>query len=301
MLCSLILIALLGSGFGTAYSTEPTPLLKYSADASWKGAVGATVRDVRDSDHDGIVIDQPVGTSTDVPDVAKAGELSFDFLGDGEGAASGSINTLQTKLLSNFDIVKAGGFTMETWFKLPAADAGGPIGSLINYAGTERIQLNVEANVLTFKISGDSHRVESAQPLTDLADNQWHHVKAAFVVTDGTLLDPVYGDIHLTVDGVTRSEYGVELSNYGDRLNRSIGIGNHPERFGEPGYDGFDDFDGLLFQPTVHLGAAAPVRWQWLIGTGLLSILGVVAWKVIRQAPQEIIDAAAPSTAAPVE
>ncbi len=287
MLRSLALTASLVVIASRTSLAEMTPLVEYRADSSWIGDVGASVKDASGNGHDGAVVDQPVGTSTDVPEVAQAGELSFDFSGDSEGPASGSINTTEKKLLNRSAIVAAGGFTMETWFKTPMTNGSGATASLIDYAGTERIQFNVKANVLEFRISDRRHRVESAQSLPELADDQWHHVKASFVVTDGTLLDPVYGDIHITVDGVTRSEYGVELSGYGDRLKRAIGVGNHPERFGKPGYDGADDFDGLLYRPAVYLGAESPGRWLWLVGTGLLVMLGGVAWIVIRQPPEE--------------
>jgi hypothetical protein len=270
---SLLLLA------STVYSGELVPIVEYHVDERWQGEVNAVLVDASGEGHDAVVVDQPVRSSTDVPDGAKEGEFSLDFSGDGEGASSGSINTEEIKLLNNSAIVAAGGFTMEVWFKSSNGE-GGRTASLIDYAGTEKIHFNSKLNTLEFYISDNKARVASAQALSQLTDDRWHFVKASFVVTDGTMLDPVYGDLHLTVDGVTRSERGVMLTGFGDRLRRPIGIGNHPSRFGKPGYDGVDDFDGLLFGPKVSLGADTPINWTRLsVRVLLVGAVGFAVWR----------------------
>lgn len=261
-------------------SAELVPLVEYCADVDWKGYIGDIVRDTSGNAHDAIVIDQPIRQSHDTPTVAGPDDRSFDFRDDGQAQPNGSITTIEKTLLSNSKIVEAGGFVMEVWFKSSPSE-GGNQASLIDYAGTENIRFNHKDNVIEFcvgRVKGKNkqNKVASGQSLSALTDNQWHYVKASFVVTDGSLLDPVYGNMHMVIDGVSRSKYGVQLSNRGDRLRRSIGIGNNPTLLNDS-----NDFDGLIYRPRVCLGKDEPRSWLWIgVGALIFATVGSGLWKL---------------------
>lgn len=192
----------------------------------------------------------------------NAGDMSFSFVG---GLSTDRITTNATGLLNNPDVIAAGGFTMSAWINTTGTDVG-DFGSVIDYAGTERIQFNA-AGEIGFAISGVEPQVYSTVNVTD---GQWHFVLAQFVVTDGSDPTAVVGDMYITVDGVTNSINGQTLDTFGDSLVRPIGIGGHPVGFAG------DVYAGLINDPTVALGTSVPEP-------GSLALLGLAGLGLMRR------------------
>ncbi|YCM43603.1 LamG-like jellyroll fold domain-containing protein [Verrucomicrobiaceae bacterium 227] len=195
------------------------------------------------------VLPSPEGTasamitlSEDIPTEgvpAGVGNRSMNFSG------TQVITIPGTQQLSHEAIIEAGGFTYETWFKW---NGGSTLNAMIDYAGTEKFRITTETGILDFNFDAGSGAQELAIPTID----QWHYVALAFE-HDG---EPVDADlkIHGTMTWYFDSNEpaGSEAAtkgDFGDSLNRTIGVGGHPLGFGA------DFFAGLLFEPRVTLGA----------------------------------------------
>lgn len=249
-------------------SDELIPIVQYKVTEGWNGQAGSAVSDLSGSGHHGSVKSANISLANDRPKEVKPSGSSFDF---GAQTASGYIVTKATNLMSNFAVAKHGGFTFDVWFKMdgpPDKIKHHPV--LISRAGTEQLIGDVPNNSLRFTISKWGATVDAAQSLTELADGEWHHVRAQFVATDTTLLDPLRGDIYITVDGVTRSTSDVALAVLGEQRNLPIALGQHPENRKEC------DFDGLLHNPTIYLGADPDFNhWVSLLQYSLLTLASV--------------------------
>ena len=236
---------------GGAAHAAKTPVFFYDApNAVSTLAVNAAIADQSGAGNNGRVEQQPVPVVMDAP---VGGGFSFDMTGSG-----GSVRTLAIDLLNNAAVFNAGGFQMDVWFKTDGTTSGN-FGSLINYAGTERIELAGQntgpgglgdKNYLEFRLSSTGDFV--ANPDTLVADNQWHHAVSKFMVTDASNPSNLRGDIHLALNGTTHIYRGAVKTSQGDDLNRVIGVGHHPTA--GTTVNNNDDFDGLIYQPKVWLG-----------------------------------------------
>ncbi|MDB4383283.1 hypothetical protein N9Z79_04230 [Akkermansiaceae bacterium] len=87
--------------------------------------------------------------------------------------------------------------------------------------------------------------------------NQWHYVALVFE-HDGQPVDAdfkIYGTMTWYFDSnEPAGSAPATKDDFGDSLNRTIGVGGHPLGFGA------DFFTGLLFEPRVTLGALAPTE-----------------------------------------
>ena len=188
------------------------------------------------------------GLSADIP-FDGLGNRSLDPSQSGASQANPSgLVTSETQLLDNALVNSHGGFTMETWFRWDGG--GGALMVLLDYAGTEKIMVR-DSGELVFLASDSSWYSlnVSATP------GQWHYVAVVFD-TEGQAvgLSGQPGMLTMYFDSTTplAAPAAMIKSNYGDLLNRSIGIGQHPN-------GGFHEFlDGRIFEPRVSLGALEP-------------------------------------------
>jgi hypothetical protein len=230
-----------------------TPVFFYEAPAPGSLAVGTVITDQSGAGNNGAVAQAALPTVAEAP--VGVGN-SFDHTG-----SNGSLRTTATQLLHNTAVAANGGFQMDVWFKADVPSSGN-FGSLINYAGTERIQLGGQntgpggmgdKNFVEFRLSSTGDFV--ANPTIQVSDNAWHHATSKFIVTD--LSDPlnIRGDIHLTLDNQTHVFRNALKTSQGDNLNRVISVGAHPTAGTTPTQiNNNDDFDGLIYQPKVWLG-----------------------------------------------
>ncbi len=183
--------------------------------------------------------------SSFVPEVGvpgSSGNRSFDGLGQGGIVSSG------TSELSNSAIADAGGFSMETWFNW---NGTGSVNSMIDYAGTEKLVLDTaqgSGNEVRMRINSDAS-LDSL--IGTVGAGEWHYVAAVFD-TQGNAVDAgsITGLFRLYLDGNLVDTTGnLTISDFGDSLDRPIGVGKHPLNFEA------DRFDGLIFEPRVSLGA----------------------------------------------
>jgi hypothetical protein len=185
------------------------------------------------------VVSGPVSLSADIPVngvQAGMGNRSLTF----DGGAG--VLTPGTRQLLNANIHAAGGFTFEAWFKYTGS---GNVNAIIDYAGTEKLVRRAGATGVSMTASG------VGDPLIGATDvNEWHYAAVVFTST-GLSGGDVTGHFTFYLDdnAPTSTLTNQTISDFGDSLNRTIGVGMHPQGFGG------DYFQGLIYEPRVSLGA----------------------------------------------
>ena len=231
----MFLTAILAMGGGQAMAAT-VPVFSYEFPASWNGT-GTTLVDQSAAGNDATIVSGSVALSANVPPGQSGSSMNF--------AGDQTVRTNAIDLLDNPLVEANGGFTMQTWFYPTAGDLSARR-KLIDYSGTEAI--NMENGRLTAYVS-DGIRLTHSVPIT--ADT-WHEAKFVFDTGTNTIdaNGDIRGDVSLTLDGVEETAANVNLTDFGDSLNRPIGLGAHPF--------GYDQYSGLLYNPKVDLGVAPP-------------------------------------------
>ncbi|MFT5408579.1 MAG: hypothetical protein ACI9NC_001288 [Verrucomicrobiales bacterium] len=212
---------------------------------------------VSDTDEATVVAGTVAGTDGSPDGTVASGilELSADVPIEGVPAGSGNrslaftnsqvITIPGTQQLSHANAIAAGGFTFETWFKW---DGGGTLNAMIDYAGTEKFRIQTATGALDINFDQGSGLQVLAMPTA----NEWHYIAAVFE-HDGEPVDAdlkIYGTLTWYFDSNEPvSTVNVTKDDFGDSLNRTIGVGGHPLGFGA------DFHNGLMFEPRVSLGA----------------------------------------------
>lgn len=185
--------------------------------------------------------------SSDVPTTGvPAGAGNRSIVGAGSDASDG-INSPTTQELSNTLVTTNGGFTMESWFLW---NGGGNVNSIIDYAGTEKFRMN-STGTLDFNFDSGL----GAQIIATIEPGTWHYVAAVFEWDGGPVsaTGGIGGTLTYFLDSITPlGSVAAIKDDFGDSLNRPIGVGRHPIGFGG------DNFDGLIYEPRVSLGALSP-------------------------------------------
>jgi len=230
------------------------PVFSYSFPASW-GGTGTAVTDLSTAGHNGIT-NSTLALSANVPPGAAAGTQSISTTG-------GGIVTSAAQLLTNPTIAAAGGYAYDVAFLWDGTDStnNGHIEKVIDYAGTESLQLTTSAGsaqlAFIFTTQGVSPAPDTAiGPAATIVPNTWYQVHAEFdtlgnvVAGDGSLA----GFATLSVTNLTtpgspnQSGLPVTKTTYGDTLNRPIGIGELGSTFGHIVF-----LRGQIYNPSVSL------------------------------------------------
>ncbi|MFT5856899.1 MAG: hypothetical protein ACI8XO_004155 [Verrucomicrobiales bacterium] len=206
--------------------------------------------------------------STDVPTAgvpASAGNRSIVGAGD---ALSDGVNSPSNQELSNAAVIAAGGYTLEAWFKW---NGGGNVNAIIDYAGTDKFRMIAGTGILDINFDSGS----GAQPIASPSIGDWHYAAAVFTHDGGGVSGTggIGGTVTWYFDGNTALGTAAAIKDdFGDSLNRPIGVGRHPLGFGG------DDFDGLIYEPRVSLGALSSSELLFVPepGTGALACIGAV-------------------------
>jgi len=162
-------------------------------------------------------------------------------------------------------IIAEGGYTMEAWFLW---NGGGNVNSIIDYAGTEKFRMIGGTGMLDVNFDSGS----GALPIASPSVGEWHYVAMVFE-HDGNpeVGGQIGGTATLYFDSNDPlASAAVIKDDFGDSLNRPIGVGRHPL-----GFTG-DDFDGLVFEPRVTLGALSSSELMFVPepGSSVLAGLG---------------------------
>ncbi|MFT5409082.1 MAG: hypothetical protein ACI9NC_001803 [Verrucomicrobiales bacterium] len=221
------------------FSAHGQTVFHYRVSGSDSGTVsGGSVPSVTGPDG---AVSGPVSLSSDIPVTgvpAGMGNRSLTFDGGAGVLATG------TRQLLNSTVHAAGGFTFEAWFKYTGA---GNVNSIIDYAGTEKLVRRAAASGVSMTASGVGDPSIGAAGV-----NQWHYAAVVFSSTGLAGVD-ITGDFTFYLDdnAPISTLAGQTIDDFGDSLNRTIGVGMHPLGFAG------DFFQGLIYEPRVSLGALA--------------------------------------------
>jgi len=227
-----------------------TPIFEYSFPASYDGTSSPIV------DQSSAGNDAPLVSSTGggyAAGFVPPGKTGGSMTGNGGGHGA----TTAIDLLNNPDVQAAGGFTMETWFYWPGNYSD--TRKLIDYAGTE--YLRTSGGQVQFGLSNGVHILGA-----DIQEDTWYHVRAVFNSV-GNVIDgsgDLAGAGYLFLDGQLVASGAVTKTDFGDSLDRGIGVNTHPE--------GADWNQGYVYDPAVYLGAVPEPATLALAAVGLLGL-----------------------------
>lgn len=207
--------------------------------------------------------------SSNIPTVGvPVGAGNRSIVGAGDPLSDG-VNSPATQELSNAAVMAAGGYTMEAWFLW---NGGGNVNSIIDYAGTEKFRMIASSGILDINFDSGS----GPQPIALVSVGEWHYAAAVFTYDGGGVnaTGGIGGSVTWYFDDNTPLGTAAAIKDdFGDSLNRPIGVGRHPLGFGG------DDFDGLIYEPRVTLGALSASELLFVVpepGTGALALVGTV-------------------------
>ncbi len=183
---------------------------------------------------------------------------AFSTGGSITGAAGGHGVTNAIDLLDNTLVQANGGFTFDVWFQWEGTYTNSR--KIIDYAGTENLRTN--NSKIEFAISNNA-TVLSA----DIVGGQWYHAVAEFDTLGNTIdgSGDIAGEVRLWLDGTLVDSSATTLTDFGDSLNRGIGINHHPT--------GSEYNQGKIFNPSVYLGVVPEPATMSLLALGGIAML----------------------------
>ncbi len=260
-----------------------TPLFDATFPASWNGT-GTAVIDQSSAGNTGFQSGTTGATysTSAVPLGAASGTGSMVL----NGAAG--IKVTPTELLSNANIAADGGFTYNIDFLWNGSTTSFAQQKLIDYAGTESLQLDSitagTSATLEMAFGGDASLApnvpETIAASTTILANTWYNVTLTFNTGGNSLVGgDISGIADLYVNGVLVSSGAATKGTYGDSLNRPIAIGELA--YGHS--TSIVGLDGDIYNASVDLGVApvpepSSLALSALGGFGLLGMM----WKVRR-------------------
>lgn len=231
----------------TPIKADSIPLFVYQfpnscSDLSPEGAV---VNDLGAGNHDATPqYFATAGLSTDVPTALSGKSVEFT------STAYPALVTHDKRLLNTADVATNGGFVMDVWFKPTADSLNASRHKLIDYDGTELLELHNGS--LLFRTSETAYQIYSS-PLT--ADT-WYHATAVFDTLGNPAVDDpsapgyqkVAGEMSLYLDGTLVNTIAGVKGGVGDSENAPIGIGRYATS------NTYGNYYGLMYNPQLWLG-----------------------------------------------
>jgi len=255
----------------TGAHAQTTPVFDYNFPASWSGT-GTAITDQSTAANNGFS-DGTIALAAAVPPGAAGGTESLN-------TSSGGILTDADGSLANSTVAAAGGFTYSVDFMWNGTDSSSysHTEKILDYAGTESLQLVTTAGSASLQMTfgGDSSLApnvpETVAVSTTILPNTWYDVLFTFDTT-GNSVDgngDLAGIASLEVNGDTPITGAATKGNYGDSLDRPIGVGQLGANFGD-----LVGFQGDIYDPTVTLGVPEPSS----LALGLVGGLSCIGWR----------------------
>ncbi|NWK54514.1 PEP-CTERM sorting domain-containing protein [Verrucomicrobiaceae bacterium N1E253] len=241
MKTNIATIALL-SAFPTLSSAALNAVFEYEFDTSYDSSSTA-VSDLSGAGNHATVTGENGGANiavvTDIPTGGSQGTHSLNY-----SSTYGVVTTNAIDLLNNADVIANGGYTMTASFKGLSNNTR----KIIDYAGTEYI--GARSNNGGEVVIGISNTVPMILTTTEgLNVTDWNQITYSFAVTNASDPAAILGDIRVDLNGTVTTLNGQTLTDFGDSLDRSIGVGRHPS-FSS------DHFRGQIYAPAVYLGVS---------------------------------------------
>ena len=221
----------------TGAHAQTTPVFNYNF-STWPGA--GDVTDSSSAGNYGTYNGAPALETTSLPSGATAAV----------NTSAGGFDSSANKSLANSALATAGGFTMNIEFMWGGSSTSGKVQTLLDYAGTESLQLS--GSTLEMQYASDAGAENVANTYTIQA-NTWYDVTLDFDTTGNSLVgNDISGLSSLYVDGTLIGSAEATKGDYGDNLDRGIGVGEFSanSRYGLK----INDFQGDIATASVDLG-----------------------------------------------
>jgi len=244
---------------------QTTPVFDATFPASWNGT-STTVVDQSSAGNIGFQSGTATYSTTAVPAGAAAGTGSMALTG------VGGIKITPTALLNNTSVAADGGFTYNVDFLWNGATAATQ--KIVDYSGTESLQLDGATGVLGMSFGGDTGAAPDGNVVTTtILPNTWYNVTMTFNTAGNSLVaGDISGVASLYVNGALVSSAAATKGTYGDSLARPIAIG-------ELAYGHTTSILGLqgdIYNASVDLGVASAVPEPSSLILGALSGLSTI-------------------------
>lgn len=221
--------------------------------------------------------------SADVP----AADLRQFTTGVGSvNTTAGTHQTTSNNIINNSQILAAGGLTFEAWIKPNAAFTNGELKQVISESGVINLTVDPAGNNVFFRVSrppaggaagNPSPGGNVTSPNAPLVKDVWTHVAGVLSdVTAGVAHangDRIDGTLNIYVNGELKGSTAATniVTGFEYPLTRATAIGNHPTVVTQ-------NFQGLIFEPRVSLGALDPSQFTVVVPEpGSLAALGCAA------------------------
>jgi hypothetical protein len=225
------------------------------------GPVTVPIADVSGSGHgaSNLLYTGAPSYSADMPPNTQfcAGTGSVDFTG--VNAALATANSFHVAsgqgIVSAAQVYAAGGLTMEVWVKNPSGSGGGPYFAL-NLGGMYCLGVNAAGNVGFFAGDNSADNSWTTAPVP----GQWMHL--AVVLSQPSSDAKSYGNVSAYLNGVLIQ---AASHNFTFFLTRAVSAGNHQ-------YDNWGNYEGLVYEPRIALGALTPNQFTFRAVPPTLSV-----------------------------
>ncbi len=252
-----------------AVGVQAQPLFDATFPASWNGT-STTVVDQSSAANIGF----QSGTatySTSVPAGGTGGSMTLTGAG-GIKVTGNSSYANADALLNNPAVASAGGFSYDIDFEWNGATA--TTQKLVDYSGTESLQLDGATGVVGMSFGGDTGSAPDGNVVTTtILPNTWYDITMTFNTGGAPLVcGNITGIASLYVNGILVSSAAATKGTYGDSLDRPIAIG-------ELGYGHVSSYvglDGSIYDASVDLGVVPPVPEPSSLVLGALSGLSTI-------------------------
>lgn len=247
-----ITVATLIAAINATATASTTKIVQYTFPLSWNGS--GTVADLSPFANNG-KIQGSASVSATIPPGMPSSSQSIKTNSGGIVTSTAT----EFQLLSNSTLTNYGGFSYEAWFRWDGTSTNWPTQKIIDYSGTESLQLfnpngknQTAGEMVQFAFNSAT---DAANAISfPISANVWYHAIATF--NSGTNKVNASGGLAglatFSIDsgsGPTIGTLNVTKSNYGDGLVRPIAVGLNGETDGN-----YVFFNGLIYNPTVSLG-----------------------------------------------
>ncbi len=237
----------LAIALGIVVQARASTILQYGFDAT-SGNVVAPVNDDSGTGNDGYVVHSATAPvySSDIPVntqfVTGIGSVDFSNTAAAISTSNAVGGSAAPSILSAADVFNAGGLTMEVWIKNASDGSATAAGGMaLTIGGMYNLGVGNDGSIGYFYGDG--------KPGADFRVNQstseWTHLAVVMETTDPAA--QAYDVITSYIDGVVIHSGAHSFPWF---LDRATAVGNHQ-------YADWNDYEGLVYEPRVSLGALA--------------------------------------------
>jgi len=199
--------------------------------------------------------------SSDIPTNTQfvSGVGSIDFSGTIAGISTASSLGVGSGqgIISATDVFNAGGITMEIWIKNPSTTTNP--GIAVSIGGMSVLGVTGDGNNIGFFRGDDSTVIDWTT--TEFDGDEWNHLAVVLTTSDPAAEN--YSDISAYLNGELIHSAAHTFPWF---LTRATSVGNHQ-------YADWGNYNGLVYEPRISLGALSPEAFTFSTGPAIELII----------------------------